>query len=98
MGIAIISREYALTSRQSRQHFSDPGFHWQPCGTSEEQKNRNMEFNVATNISTGQENVNQAINNALAVTIPAILSHASRDLCPHMYTALNNLREIKYYL
>ena len=70
MGFVTMAEEYALTGEHPWVDYADPGFHRPLGGNAAQQRDTDVQFNMASNIYNSQENVQQAINNALTIVIP----------------------------
>ena len=94
MEFVTTAEEYALTGEQPWVDYPDPGYHWSLGGTAAHQRDTDVQFNVTSNIYNSQENVRQAINNALTIAVPEMYRRAQGDLGSAIYAPEDDLRAI----
>ena len=94
MGFVASAEEYALTGEPPWQNYKDPGFHRPLGGTAAQQRDIDVQFNVASNIYNSQENVRQATNNAMTIAVPGMFRRAQGDLGPAIYSPTDDPRAI----
>ena len=94
MGFVTTPEEYALTGESPWEDYANPGFHRPLGGAAPQQRDLNVQFNVASNIYQSQENVRQAINNALTAAVPEAYRRAGGEVGPAVYTPTDNPRVI----
>ena len=82
--------EYVLTGEQPWQDFPDPGYHRVLGGTAAEQRDRETEFQARKTVYVSQENVQNAINQALTKVVPATFLRAGGSVGPAVYTATDD--------
>ena len=92
MGSVTTAEEYALIGEQPWADYPDPGYHRPLGGNAAQQRDTDVQFNVAPNIYNSQENVRQTINNALIIAVPEIYIRAQGDLGPEIYAPMDDLR------
>ena len=94
MGFVTTAEEYALTGEQPWADYPDPGYHRPLGGNAAQQRDTDVQFNVASNIYNSQENMRQAINNALTITVPEMYQRAQGDLGLAIYAPMDDPRAI----
>ena len=80
MEFVTTAEEYALTGEQPWVDYPDPGFHRPLGGNAAQQRDTDIQFNVASNIYNSQENVRQAINNDVSKGARRL---GASNLCAH---------------
>ena len=97
MGMVVTPEEYVLTGEQPWQDFPDPGYHRELGGTASKQKDRETEFQARKTVYVSQENVRNAINQALTKAVPATFRRAGGSVGPVVYTATDD-QEQSYWI
>ena len=90
MGMVVTPEEYVLMGEQPWQDFLGPGYHRELGGTASEQKDRETEFQARKSVYVSQENVRNAINQALTKVVPASFRRAGGVVGPAVYTATDD--------
>ena len=86
MGFVTSREEYTLTGEQPWNDYPDPGRHRTLGGNAAQQRDSDVRYNYMANVYNSQENVRQAINNALTAAIPEMYRRAQGQLGPAVYT------------
>ena len=94
MGFVTTREEYALTGKQPWNDYPDPGRHRPLGGNAAHQRDSDVQYNVMSNIYNSQENVRQAVNNALTVVVPEMYRRAQGNLGPAIYAPTDDPRAI----
>ena len=82
MGLVASRKEYALTRENPWNDYPDPGHHRTLGGNTSQQRDSDVRYNFMANVYNSQENVRQAINNALTVAVPEMYRRAQGQLGP----------------
>ena len=94
MGFVASREEYALTGENPWNDYPDPGCHRTLGGNAAQQRDSDVRYNFMANVYNSQENVRQAINNALTVAVPEMYRRAQGQLGPAIYTPTEDPRAI----
>ena len=90
MGMVVTPEEYVLTGEQPWQDFPDPGYHRVLGGTASEQRDRETKFQARKTVYVSQENVRNAINQALTKAVPPTFRRIGGSVGPAVYTATDD--------
>ena len=94
MGFVTSREEYTLTGEQPWNDYPDPGRHRTLGGNAAQQRDSDVRYNFMANVYNSQENVRQAINNALTAAVPEMYRRAQGQLGPAVYTPTEDPRAI----
>ena len=75
-GFITPTKVYALMGEPPWVDYQDPNWHWPLRSNAAQQRDTDVQFTVALNIYNSQENVRQAYNKALNVTVPEMYRRA----------------------
>ena len=94
MGFVASREEYALTGKKPLNDYPDPGRHRTLGVNAAQQRDSDIQYNFMANVYNSQENVRQAINNALTVAVPEMYRRAQGNLGPAIYAPTEDPRAI----